>query len=247
MPKSSGLGGQLWADGYPIGRGVQSFQAACPIAQLDVTDITQTAHERLNGVRDGSLQVTSYLDPDPVVVGAHARFSGLTTADCVVMVAPVAPALGSPVACLVAKRTDYALTRGADGAVTFGVPHTANGYPLEWQTLATPGARADTAATNGATIDDGAATSFGAQAYLQIVAFTGTSVTVSIQDSSTGSSGWADVPGLVFTAATAVGAQRVQTTATQAVKRYVRAVTTGTFTVATIVVSYQRNPVARSI
>jgi len=243
MAKTGGLGGQLWVDGIAVGTGVQAFQAASPIAQIDVTDITQGAHERLNGIRDGQLSVTAYLDP----AGIHVPLKGLSTADSIVTAAPVAPALGSPVACLVAKRTDYAPSRAQDGAVTFSVPHTANGFPLEWQVLATAGARTDTTATAGASINDTAASTFGAQAYLQLTAFTGTSITVSIQDSSTGSSGWADVPGLVFSAASAVGAQRVATTAAQAVKQYVRVNTSGTFTSATFVVSYARNLVARAI
>jgi hypothetical protein len=87
-------------------------------------------------------------------------------------------------------------------------------------------------------------TTFGAQAYLQVTAFTGTSVTVAIQDSADNSS-FAAVTGLTFTAVTAAPAtQRLATANTATLRRYVRAVTTGTFDPATFAVALMRNPVA---
>lgn len=87
-------------------------------------------------------------------------------------------------------------------------------------------------------------TAFGAQAYLQVTAITGTSVTVAVQDSADGSS-WTNVTGLAFTAVTAAPAfQRLATAGNATIRRYVRAVTTGTFNPATFAVALNRNPVA---
>lgn len=87
-------------------------------------------------------------------------------------------------------------------------------------------------------------TSFGAQAYLHVTGFTGTSVTVAVQDSADNST-FAAVAGLAFTAVTAApNAQRIAIANTSTVRRYVRAVTTGTFTSATFAVAFMRNPVA---
>lgn len=88
------------------------------------------------------------------------------------------------------------------------------------------------------------ATAFGAQAYLSVTAFTGTSVTVAVQDSADGTT-FAAVTGLTFTAVTAAPAtQRLATANTATLRRYVRVATTGTFTAATFAVAINRNPVA---
>ena len=73
--------------------------------------------------------------------------------------------------------------------------------------------------------------------------FTGTSVTVKIQESSDNGAGdaWADVTGGGFTAATGVTTQRLETARGQTVERYLRAVTTGTFSSATFAVVAVRN------
>ncbi|TMC47634.1 MAG: hypothetical protein E6J20_19395 [Chloroflexi bacterium] len=74
--------------------------------------------------------------------------------------------------------------------------------------------------------DTGAAASFGAQAYLQVVAFTGTDVTVKVQDSADNVS-FADVSGLAFAQTTAAHtAQRIAIANTATVRRYVAATLT---------------------
>jgi hypothetical protein len=82
---------------------------------------------------------------------------------------------------------------------------------------------------------------YGAQAYLQVTGFTGTSVTVAVQDSADGSS-YAAVTGLTFTAVTAApNAQRLATARNATVRRYLRVATTGTFSSATFAVVLNRN------
>ncbi|MDQ7910259.1 hypothetical protein RB614_37775 [Phytohabitans sp. ZYX-F-186] len=69
-------------------------------------------------------------------------------------------------------------------------------------------------------------TRFGLQAYLQVVAFTGTDATVKLQHSRDNTN-WSDVTGGGFTAITAApGAQRIETSRTLVVERYLRVVTT---------------------
>lgn len=91
-----------------------------------------------------------------------------------------------------------------------------------------------------------AQTTYGAQAYLQVTAFTGTDMTVQIQDSADGVT-FAPVTGLTFTQTTsAPGVQRIATASTATLRRYVRAATTtvGGFTSATFAVTLVRNQVA---
>lgn len=81
-------------------------------------------------------------------------------------------------------------------------------------------------------VDTAASASFGAQAYLQVVSFTGTDVTVKIQDSADNVT-FADVTSMGFTQTTAAHtAQRISIANTATVRRYVAATltTAGGFT-----------------
>jgi hypothetical protein len=156
-------------------------------------------------------------------------------------------ALGSPAASLVGKQINYDPTRAADGSLTIAVQALANGYGIEWGRLLTAGIRTDTSATNGSSVDFGTgSTAFGLQAYLHVFAVTGTSITVKLQESSDDGAGdaWADVTGGAFTAATGVTSQRIETARGQTVERYLRVVTTGTFSNAQFAVAVTRNDVS---
>jgi hypothetical protein len=85
-------------------------------------------------------------------------------------------------------------------------------------------------------------TVFGAQAYLQVTQVTGTSVTVTVQHSPDNST-WSTLA--AFTAVTAAPATQ-RLTASGTVGRYLRAITTGTFSAASFGVAVNVNPVAVS-
>jgi hypothetical protein len=82
---------------------------------------------------------------------------------------------------------------------------------------------------NGIDRGAGTASDHGAAAYLHVFSIGSGSATITIQDSSDRVA-WADVPAAVFTAITAATTQRVATSTTENVKRYVRAYPTGSFT-----------------
>lgn len=89
---------------------------------------------------------------------------------------------------------------------------------------------------------------FGAQAYLQVTAFTGTDATVKVQDSADGIT-WTDVTGLAFTQVTAAPfAQRVAIASGTALRRYVTvtAISTAGFTALSCAVVFVKNLVAVS-
>src|SRR3546814_6741489 len=102
---------------------------------------------------------------------------------------------------MVGKQIDYAPNRGDEGSRLFTVGIQANGFGLDWCRQLTAGKRTDTAATNGASIDTLASAAFGFQAYLQVFSFTGTSVTVTLEDSADNVS-FAAITSGAFTAAT---------------------------------------------
>src|SRR6516225_10077321 len=90
---------------------------------LDVTDITQSAHSRLGGLRDGHMALTSYHDPS--AGQSHAAFSSLPTAD-VILTYCRGQAIGNPAACLNAKLVNYDPTRANTGELTFKIQADGN-------------------------------------------------------------------------------------------------------------------------
>ncbi|WP_030798973.1 hypothetical protein [Streptomyces sp. NRRL S-337] len=252
MGKQSGLGDNLYVSGYDLSGDIGSLSniGGGPAA-MEVTGIDKSAPERIGGRRDGRLQFTSFFNPG--TDRSHLRLSALPTSD-VILSYYRGTALGGPSAHIVAKQANYDATRSDSGEFTFAVEAQANGYGLGWGKSLTAGKRTDTVGTNGASVDFGpgspplfnGAALFGLQAYLHVFAVTGTSVTVKLQESSDNGVGdpWADVVGGAFTAATGVTSQRIETARGQTVERYLRAVTTGTFTNAVFAVSAVRNDVA---
>jgi hypothetical protein len=239
MSKQGGLGDNLYVGGRDIGGDVGSLsRIGGGPATLDVTPITKFAMERLGGLRDGSVEFTAFFNP--AVAGTHKYLSTLPRTDTMVTYAR-GTTLGNQAACMIAKQINYDPNHGQDGSLTFGVQALANGYGLEWGRQLTAGLRTDTTATNGTGVDHLASTSFGWQAYLQVTAVTGTSVTVAIEDSANNST-WAALSGASFTAATGITFQRLQSaTRTDVVRRYLRVVTTGTFTVGTFSLVFVKN------
>lgn len=246
MGKQSGLGDRLYVGGYNISGDIGAIDTiSSPRGTLDTTAIDKLAMERIYGTKDGGIDFTSFFNAD--VGAAHAVLSALPTSDVQVLYGR-GTTLGNPAAAMLAKQVGYDPTRAADGALTCKVSAQANSYGLEWGRQLTAGVRTDTTATNGSSIDLGTGSlSFGAQAYLQVLALTGTNVIVKLQHSTDDGVGdaWADISGAAFTSATtAPQTQRLATASNTTIKRYVRAVTTGTFTSASFVVMVVRNPVA---
>lgn len=245
MSKQSGLGDALYIAGYDLSGDIgQLGGIRGGPATLDVTGIDKSAFERIGGLRDGSIDYTAFFNP--TAGRAHSRLSTLPTSDVIISYFR-GTTLGGSSANLVAKQLDYNPTRADDGALTITVSNQGNAYGLEWGTSMTAGKRTDTAATNGSSVDFGTgSTSFGLQAYLHVFEFTGTSVTVKLQESSDNGAGdaWTDVTGGAFTAATGITSQRIATATNLTVERYLRLVTTGTFSNAVFAVSVNRNDVS---
>ena len=239
--KQSGLGARFFVGGYDISGDVNAIDAmnGGP-ALIDSTDITQSAHSRLPGLRDGHMAVTVFMD----TANAHPVLDALPTAD-VLLTALLPPlAIGSAAANLNAKQIGYDPTRSAAGDLLLKTAGEGNAYGLEWCQALTAGLRTDTGATFGASLDNGSGTPYGAQAYLQVTGFSGTDVTVKVQHSPDGAL-WADL--IVFTQVTAAPAtQRAVVSNATTVNRFLRAttITSAGFTSATFAVTVNRNSVA---
>lgn len=240
MAKRSGLGSVLYYDGYDLSGDKQTFDISCPMSPFDVTPINKYAVERIGGRRDGAMNSKSFFNP--AAGQAHDAESTLLLTDRVYTIG-IGATIGSAAACLVSKQIGYDPTRSAEGELTFNVDAQGNGYGLEWGELLTAGTRTDTGATNGASLDLAAQTLFGAQFYLHVTAFTGTDVTIKIQDSADDSS-FADLTAGAFTSVTTgPQSQRIQTARDATVRRYLRVATAtaGGFTSVSFVVVAIKN------
>jgi len=235
MAKTSGLGDNAYVDGFDLSGDIQGLDSihGGPAA-LDFTTIDRSAMERQGGIRDGGISFTSFFNADR----AHPVLDDLPTIDRLVTYLR-GTAAGSPAACCIGKQIGYDPTRADDGALTLKTEAQANQFGLEWGVQIDGGKRTDTAATDGDGLDQAAQTTFGAQAYLHVFSFTGTSCTVSIEDSADDSTYAALID---FTAATGPTSERKAVTGT--VDRYVRVSTSGTFTECTFAVVFVRNQVA---
>ncbi|MGH3381364.1 MAG: hypothetical protein ACRDP6_42195 [Actinoallomurus sp.] len=221
MAKQSGLGDNLYVAGNNLSGDVGSVTLSSPQGVQEVTGIDVSAMERIGLGRDGSINWASFFNP----TRAHPVLSALPTSD-VALTYCRGTTLGNPAACMIAKQINYDGTRADDGAFTFALQAQANGYGLEWGNQLTAGLRTDTAATNGSGFDTTASLAFGAQAYLQVTAFTGTDVTIKVQDSADNVT-FADVTGLTFTSVTAgPTTERKATANTATIRRYLRVATT---------------------
>ncbi|WP_432019914.1 Bbp16 family capsid cement protein [Streptomyces sp. 1222.5] len=246
MAKTSGLGDNLYISGFDASGDISALSnVGGGPAVLDFTAINKSAMERQGGVRDGRLELTAFFNHVAAGTGTHEKLSALPTSD-VILTYCRGTSLGDPAACLVAKQINYDGNRNNDGAFTFGVSAQANSYGLQWGQQLTAGLRTDTAATLGTSIDTAASASFGAQAFLHVTAFTGTDVTIKIQDSADNST-FADVASFTFTQVTAAPAsERIALGSTATVRRYIRVstVTTGGFTSCTFNVVVVKNEAA---
>ena len=239
--KGNGLGANLYVAGYDLSNDVGQIDALeNGRGLLGMTGLDKSGHERLQGLQTGRIAFTGFFND--AALQEHIALKLIPTADVIGTVFKTA-ALAAVACSLTGKRTNYPVTRAADGAMGTGTEILSNSDQLNYGLALTAGKRTDTGATNGVGVDFGVgSTTFGMVAYLHIFAFTGTSITVTIQESSDDAVGdpYAAVTGGAFTAATALGAQRIETSLTQTVERYLRAVTTGTFNPCTFAVMAKR-------
>jgi hypothetical protein len=175
----------------------------------------------------------------------HDILSTLPTADTIASYFRGTTLL-SPCASIYGRQLNYDPTRDNTGNLTMAVEVQSDGYGLEWGVQLTAGLRTDTTGTTGSYVDDnGAGTSFGAQAYLQIIEFAGTSVDVKIEHCTTSGGSYSSL--IDFGSQTGIGAWRQSVSNSTTVDRYLKVVTSGTFTYATFAVHWTRNQTAGQV
>ena len=246
MAKQTGLGDNFYGGGNDLTGDVASIETigGGPEA-LNITDISQSGFDRAGGKRSGGISWTAWFNT--AAEKTHAGRSALPTTDVQVMYFR-GTTVGNAAAAVVAKQINYDPTRNADGTLQFNIDAESNAFGLEWGTMLTAGVKTDSGAANGTGDDSGAgSTSFGLQAYLQAFDFTGTDVTVKLQESQNDGSpdSYADVTGGGFTQITTDGPkqERIATATNLTVERWIRAITitTGGFSDFDFAVMFVRN------
>jgi hypothetical protein len=249
VTKESGLGAGLLVAGYDYTGDVTAVGeiAGGPAVTEAVTGIDKQAMERIGLLRDGHMRGTTWFNPAANM--GHKRLSSLPYTDVQAQYWH-RQVIARPVACIVAKQANYDGTRAQDGSFTFEWGFEGNAFGLEWCTGLTAFKRSDTTATAGTAVDMTTAafagsSTFGLQAYLQVFSFTGTSVTITIQESSDNAGdAYVNVTGGAFSTVTGITHERIQTSRTQTVERYLKVTTSGTFSQCTFAVAVARPDVS---
>lgn len=184
---------------------------------------------RIGGLLDSKLSLDGLYDSATNAIYDLVRAALATAADAILAVWPLGDtavnALGFGIR---GRETDHATDMPNANVLVTSASFEGDGDVEEL--LSQHPLAAETTAGNGSAIDGGAATTAGGAVYVQCTAFTGTSITLTLEDSTDGASGWATIATL--TAITAGGSSERVAIAGN-IKRYTRVVRAGTFTTAT--------------
>jgi hypothetical protein len=244
MAKQSGLGDQLFIGGRDVGADISAIGSlATPRETLPATGITQSAMARMFGKRDGQAEFTSYFND--ATDQEHEALKGLPRTDVHVMYCR-GEGIGNEAFCIVGKQVDYAFNRGDDGSLLMTTPVPGAAYGADWADQLTGGKDTHASGASTTSLDLGAAFSFGWQAYLQVFSLGSGTAEIDIEGSSDNGSGdaFAAITDGAFTNVTGRTVERIQSaSATQAVERYIRVTTSGTFTdlVFAVAINVNRN------
>lgn len=233
MTKQTALGDSFFVGSFDLSGDIGALSSAqSSRAVIDVSSIVQGAMDRLLGRADGSIAFNAFFDN--AAGQSHAALKTLgTAAGTVITIASFfhTSVVGGDAASLASDLQSYDIAVGADQSIAVtGMAQAASGRPLEWGQMLTTGKQTLASTGAGSAYDGIAASSFGGGAYLHVFSMASGTATVAVQHSTTGTSSWSDVGGLVFTAATGATFERKITTAiTTTVNRYRRVNVTGTF------------------
>ena len=236
MVKRTGLGNKLYIGGYAVSNDIRSINTiGSPCAVFNTTGIDKSAMERLKGLGDGIIDLACYLNR----TGLHVPASTLPTSDVVVTYA-MSDTVGDVTGSLQAKQVNYDWSRDESGELLGAIQALGGGgYPTEWGVALTAGPHVFSGASSTASHDNVAATG-GAAMYVQCIAFTGTDVTIELEQSSDDGAGdaWASLGTPLTATLTGIGGVRVDVPSSVTVEQYVRAAVSGTFSSATLLISF---------
>ncbi|HEU0072484.1 MAG TPA: hypothetical protein VFS30_00595 [Dehalococcoidia bacterium] len=225
MAKSSGLGDQLYVNGYNLSNDIKAVtRLGFPSAHLERTGIDKSAHERAFGLVDGEIAADAYWNSD---AGQSHPVLRASLTDALVTYFR-GTAQGNVGVSLVAHKVAIGQNRSADGDIIMPVQFMGSGYGLEYGLQMTAGVIQSTGAETLTGVDFGddvaaAETDFGLAAYLHVFDFDGDDVTITIQESDDngGSDAFGNITGGAFTQiTTAPVTERIETALDQTIEQY---------------------------
>ena len=232
MPFVHGKGSAVLVDEFDLSAFLNSVDAAATADTAEVTTFGNSAKSYIAGTKDATISLGGFFDGAASAVDEvlQAALGG----SALISVCPAGVAtIGNRCSLADCITTSYTVTAAVADAVTVAAEAQVTGGLLPGVVLASLVARTATGQT--AAVDNGASTAAGAKAFLHITAFTGTNVTVKVQESPDNST-WADM--ITFTQATGVTSE--SGTAAGTVDRYLRVDISGTFTTVTFAVTIAR-------
>ncbi len=237
MPFSHGKNAEVVADQYDF---TTVFKDASFGAEADTAETTafrQDDKSYVSGLRSSTLSLDGFYDTvvDPLI---HARLS--SALQPIATFGPAGLAPGARARLIKANATSIETSSPVNDvvAVNWELQSTERiglGHALVGPTTNLVGN------TNGTAVDTGAAVTGPWVFHAHVHALSATNVTVKVQDSADGSTGWTDVTGVTSGALSSPSAIRV--TGTGAVRRYIRVVSTfvGGATTANITAAFARS------
>lgn len=237
MAFSHGSAARVYVNGRDLSSYLRRGEVSGARDKVKTTCFNQSAHTYIQGLLDGSVSAEGIFDGDTNRVDSILNTAlGASTDSIWTVWLQGETAVGSVGRALRGVHTAYGSRAVNTDVVSCSASAQANGGPE--RVLSLHPLAAETSASNGTALDNSAGTTAGASAYLHVSAFSGTSVTVLVEH-STDNSSWSTL--LTFTAASAAGtSERVATSSTATVNRYLRVSWSGTFSSATFSVGVSR-------
>jgi hypothetical protein len=236
MSVKSGISQLLHIQGFDLSGDVTSINdLASPRTVHDVPVLNAAGMKRILSRGDCHLNVTSWFND--ATERAHDAFKTLPAGQRLCLYS-MGGAIGDVAAMLQARQVGYDGSEGEDGSLSFTIDMAGDGG-LEWADMITAGQDTISSSGNESAVDQAAQTTAGLAATLQIVSIASGTPTVTIMDSTNGSTSWGTI--ITFTAVAAAAAPTAERkVASGTIKRYLRITTTGSFSDLVLLVATRR-------
>lgn len=227
-----GKGAAVLVDEYDLSAFLNSYDGAATADTAEVTTFGNGAKAYVGGLKDATISLSGFFDGSTGAVDEVLQ-AALGGSALITLCPAGAGTIGNRCSLADCISTSYSVSAPVGDAVTVSAEAQVSGGMLPGVVLASLVAR--TATGNTSSVDNGASTANGAKAFLHVTAFTGTNVTVKVQESADNST-WADC----ITFAQATGVTSEAATAASTIDRYLRVNISGTFTSVTFAVAIAR-------
>ena len=235
MAKSSGLGNLFYVAGGDLSGDVGALDnISAPRSAIDITGINSSSIERFYTHGSGQIDFSCFFND--AAGQPQLTLRALQSAATTHAIYAVSSDRGASAALFTAKQTNYDWNRGADGSLMGSVSCLGDAaVPMEWGIMLTAAKETFASAGSKSSHDQGAATSNGAAAILQVFDINSGAPTIKIEDSANNSD-WADL--VSFSAVSDGGEPTTErVTVAGAVRRYLRVTATGTLSNAVVAVA----------